>query len=137
HAPEELAAAYADAFQVFAAKRPRPVHIEVPLDVLAGPGPQLLEPAPLARPPAPDPALIAKAVALIEASRRPVILAGGGMVDHGAALIQLAEKAGAVVIPTIAAKGAMADTHPLSLNATLSFPMVQEFLASADLVIAV
>jgi 5-guanidino-2-oxopentanoate decarboxylase len=76
-------------------------------------------------------------VALIEAARRPVILAGGGMVDHGAALTQLAEKVGAVVIPTIAAKGAMPDTHPLSLNATLSFPMVQEFLASADLVIAV
>jgi 5-guanidino-2-oxopentanoate decarboxylase len=137
HRPEEMPAAYADAFQVFAAKRPRPVHIEVPLDVLAGPAPELLERAPLREPLVADPALITKAAALIGESRRPVILAGGGVVDHGAALTRLAEKIGAVVIPTIAAKGAMPDSHPLSLNATLSFPLVQQFLAGADLIIAV
>jgi 5-guanidino-2-oxopentanoate decarboxylase len=37
-APEELAGAMADAYAVFEAGRPRPVHIEIPLDVLAGPG---------------------------------------------------------------------------------------------------
>jgi 5-guanidino-2-oxopentanoate decarboxylase len=41
------------------------------------------------------------------------------------------------VIPTIAAKGAMPDSHPLCLGATLSFPQTQDFLATADLVIAV
>ncbi|GAB2176606.1 5-guanidino-2-oxopentanoate decarboxylase [Dongia sp. agr-C8] len=137
HAAEELSAAYADAFRVFAAERPRPVHIEVPLDVLAGPAPRRLEAAPPETRRAADPDLIAKAAALIAASRRPVILAGGGVVDHGAALTHLAEKTGAVVIPTIAAKGAMPDSHSLSLNATLSFPMVQEFLTTADLVIAI
>ncbi len=36
--PEELAPAIADAYAVFEAGRPRPVHIEIPLDVLAGLG---------------------------------------------------------------------------------------------------
>lgn len=137
YGPEQLSAAYADAFEVFTAKRPRPVHIEVPLDVLAGPAPQFLESAPRTKPLAADPDFILKAARLIDVSCRPIILAGGGTVDHGTALTHLAEKIGAVVIPTIAAKGAMPDSHPLSLNATLSFALVQEFLASADIVIAV
>src|SRR5690242_16015361 len=99
HTPDELPSAYADAFGVFAAKRPRPVHIEVPLDVLAGPAPRAMERASPERPVVPDPALIARAAALIGESRRPVILAGGGVVDHGEALTTLAEKISAVVIP--------------------------------------
>ena len=46
----DLPRAMADAFVVFAAARPRPVHIEIPLDVLAGP----------ARPGAPVPARAAR-----------------------------------------------------------------------------
>jgi len=134
---EQLPAAYADAFQVFEASRPRPVHIEVPLDVLAGPAPDIGNRMARRAPQPPDSASVAKAAGLIDRSTRPVILAGGGIVDHGNALVALAEKIGAVVIPTIAAKGAFPDTHPLSLNATLSFPQTQEFLARADLVIAV
>ena len=36
--PEELTQAMADAYAVFETGRPRPVHIEIPIDVLAGPG---------------------------------------------------------------------------------------------------
>lgn len=134
---EELPAAYADAYRVFEAGRPRPVHIEVPLDVLAGPAPQLSDRPAIEKPPAPDPALIAKAAALISKARRPIIVAGGGIVDHGRSLTRLAEHIGAAVITTIAAKGTIPDSHPLFVGATLSLPQTQEFLRSADLVIAV
>src|SRR5882672_10778474 len=100
---QEMPAAYADAFDAFAAARPRPVHLEVPLDLLAAPGPRLGERAAIAAAPAPAPDLIAKAATLIAGARRPVILAGGGMVDHGALVKALAEKIGAAVIPTVAA----------------------------------
>ena len=37
----ELMPAFADAFRVFESQRPRPVHIEIPLDVLVATGPAL------------------------------------------------------------------------------------------------
>jgi 5-guanidino-2-oxopentanoate decarboxylase len=134
---QDMPAAYADAYRIFEAGRPRPVHIELPLDLLAAPGPRLGERAAIATPPAPAPDLIAKAASLIAGARRPVILAGGGMVDHGGVVKALAEKIGAAVIPTVAAKGAVPDSHPLCLGSTLSLPPTQELLRSADVVIAV
>src|SRR5882724_6235146 len=77
--PAALAPAFADAFDAFAATRPRPVHLEVPLDVLVEPA------APAAAtkrraPPTPDPAGIAAAARLIAAATRPLVIAGGGTV---------------------------------------------------------
>jgi len=112
------------------------VHIELPLDLLAAPGPRLGERAAIAAAPAPAPDLIAKAATLIAGARRPVILAGGGMVDQGGLVKALAEKIGAAVIPTVAAKGAVPDSHPLCVGSTLSLPRTQELLRSADVVIA-
>ena len=58
HRPDELAPALEQAFAVFDAARPRPVHLEIPIDVMALPaeGPETLSP-PLARPVAPAEAL--------------------------------------------------------------------------------
>jgi 5-guanidino-2-oxopentanoate decarboxylase len=134
---EELAPAYADAYRIFEAGRPRPVHIELPLDLLAAAGPRLGDRAAIARPPAPAPDQIAKAAALIAAAQRPVIIAGGGIVDHGDVVKALAEKIDAAVIPTVAAKGAVPDSHPLCVGSTLSLPPTQELLRRADVVIAV
>ncbi|WP_119305129.1 5-guanidino-2-oxopentanoate decarboxylase [Dongia deserti] len=134
---EDLPAAYADAYRIFEAGRPRPVHVEVPLDVLAGPAPALADRPPSVLPLMPDGSLVEEACALISKARRPVIVAGGGIIDHGPALTALAEQIGAPVIPTIAAKGAMSNRHPLCVDATLSLPQTQAFLRSADLVIAV
>jgi len=135
--PQEMPAAYADAYRIFEAGRPRPVHIELPLDLLAAPGPSLPERAAIATPPAPAPGLIAEAAAVIARARRPVILAGGGIVDHGDLVKALAEKVGAAIIPTVAAKGAVPDSHPLCVGSTLSLPPTQGLLRSADVVIAV
>jgi 5-guanidino-2-oxopentanoate decarboxylase len=134
---EDLPPAYADAYRIFEAGRPRPVHIELPLDLLAAPGPQLSDRPTVARPPAPEAGLIAKAAALLAEARRPVIVAGGGMVDHGKSVVALAEKIGAAVIPTVAAKGAIPDSHPLCVGSTLTLAPTQELLRSADVIVAV
>ena len=74
--PDLLAAAYA----VFRSARPRPVHIEIPIDV----GEEKSEWA-VARfipftslPPAPAPAALDEAARLITAAKRLLIIAGGG-----------------------------------------------------------
>lgn len=136
-APEEVPELMARAFGDFRARRPRPVHIEVPLDVLAAPAAfdARARPAPL--PPSPSPEALAEAATVVAAARRPVIIAGGGTVDCGDLVTRLAEAIGAAVVPTIAGKGVVPEEHPLCVGALLPFPSARAFVAAADLVIAV
>jgi 5-guanidino-2-oxopentanoate decarboxylase len=134
--PAALAPAFADAFDAFVAARPRPVHLEVPLDVLVEPAaPATVRPRRAAPPP--DPAGIAAAARLISTATRPMILAGGGTVDCPDAILALVERIGAPIVTTIAAKGVVPDDHPLSLGATLSSRPAQEALQAADLAIVI
>lgn len=132
----ELPQAMAQAFAVFDSARPRPVHIEIPLDLLGGPA----APAPNGRsrtaPPQPASEMIAAAAAEIAGARSPLIIAGGGTVARGEAVQALAERIGAPVVLTTAAKGVLPDTHPLCLGATLSLTPTQALIEAADLVIA-
>jgi 5-guanidino-2-oxopentanoate decarboxylase len=135
--PEELASAMADAYGVFEGARPRPVHIEIPLDVLAGPGIAAADSRGKRKRPAPDPAALAAAAKLIDSARRLVVIAGGGTLDAGPALRRFIERSGALLIPTTAAKGNVRDDHPQSLGSTLPLPATREVLAEADVVLAV
>src|SRR5581483_3883197 len=124
-APEDLEPAIADAFAVFAAGRPRPVHIEVPIDVLSAPAAASGGEPRAVRRPEPAAAAIGTAAALLRAARRPVIIAGGGCADCGEALLAVAEALPAPVAVTVAAKGVIPDHHPLCLGSTLSLRATQ------------
>ena len=67
----------------------------------------------------PDPASFARALALINAARRPLIVAGGGVIYSGAtdALRLFVDRSGIPVAETQAGKGSMPYDHPLSLGA--------------------
>jgi len=67
----------------------------------------------------PDPASFARAVELINAARRPLIVAGGGVIYSGAtdALRLFVDRSGIPVAETQAGKGALPYDHPLSLGA--------------------
>src|SRR5262245_16774557 len=132
----ELPSAMADAFAVFDGARPRPVHIEVPIDLLRAPAGATPSDR-RAVPPEPPPAEVAQAASLIEAAMRPLVIAGGGTVGAAAELRALAERAASPVVPTTAGKGVLPDDHPLCLGATLSLPATQDLVRRADLVIAV
>jgi 5-guanidino-2-oxopentanoate decarboxylase len=134
---EDLPQAMADAYAVFETGRPRPVHIEIPLDVLAGPGIAAVDTRGKRQRPLADPAALAAAATLIDTARRPVVIAGGGAVDSADALKAFVEIAGAVLIPTVAGRGTVPDDHPQSLGATLSQSATMKHLGQADLVIAV
>jgi 5-guanidino-2-oxopentanoate decarboxylase len=135
--PDDLPQAMADAYAVFEAGRPRPVHIEIPLDVLAGPGVAAVDSRGRRARPVPDAALIYAAAKLIRGAALPVVIAGGGTLEAGPALKAFIERAGAVLIPTVAAKGNVPDDHPQSLGSTLPHAATQALLGQADVVIAV
>jgi 3D-(3,5/4)-trihydroxycyclohexane-1,2-dione acylhydrolase (decyclizing) len=88
-----------------------------------------------------DATLLARAAAAIRASRRPLVIAGGGVLYSEAsdALRTFAEMTGIGVAETQAGKSAMPWDHPLALGAlgvtgTLA---ANQFAREADLVIAV
>jgi 5-guanidino-2-oxopentanoate decarboxylase len=114
---EDLPQAMADAYAVFETGRPRPVHIEIPLDVLAGPGIAAVDTRGRRQRPIAEPAAIAAAARLIDEAKRLVVIAGGGSVDAGLALKAFVEKSGAVLIPTVAGRGTVPDDHPQSVGA--------------------
>lgn len=125
------------AFQVFDSARPRPVHIEIPLDVAAMPVDGDWTPADPTRPAPPAAEALSAAAAVLGEADTPVIIAGGGAIACADQLLRLAEILGAPVITTVAGKGLMPADHPLSLGATLPRAETQEIAGQADVVLAV
>jgi 5-guanidino-2-oxopentanoate decarboxylase len=127
----------AQAFSVFRGSRPRPVHISLPLDVLAAPADFAAVARASSPPPSPAPEAIDAAAECIGAAGRPVIIAGGGAVACGAELADLADRIGAAIILTVASKGVVPHDHPRCLGANLVHEPAQKLLASADVVVVV
>jgi acetolactate synthase-1/2/3 large subunit len=133
--PRDLPEALAAAFHLFSSTRPGPVHIEIPIDVMANPAEDL---APVLRNPAaplPDETTIAEAARLAREAKRPLILAGGGARKAGGRLRRLAERLGAPVVQTANARGLM-HGHPLAVPASPSLKAARALIADADFVLA-
>ncbi|GAB2664775.1 glyoxylate carboligase [Kribbella swartbergensis] len=106
------------AFQLMREGRPGPVLIDLPLDVQLAEidfDIDTYEPLPVARPAATQ-AQAEKALALLNAAERPLIVAGGGIINADAAdlLVEFAELVGVPVVPTLMGWGAIPDDHPLT-----------------------
>ena len=91
------------------------------------------------QPPAPD--ALERAVALIQEARRPLIVAGGGVIYAEAtdALAALAEATGIPVGETQAGRGALPSNHPSALGAigATGTPAANRLAREADVVIGV
>jgi acetolactate synthase-1/2/3 large subunit len=131
----ELPAALERAFSLFATARPGPVHIEIPIDVMAMPAEGLVALPPSKASPSPDAKDVAQAAKLASAAERPVILVGGGAKGAEAALKRLAERLDAPVVQTANARGLL-HAHALCVPASPSLKAVRALIADADLVIA-
>ncbi|WP_326609633.1 5-guanidino-2-oxopentanoate decarboxylase [Streptomyces scopuliridis] len=135
---EEVGVAVARAFTLFGTERPRPAHIEIPVDLM-----ETAEPvgdvrlAPPAVPTAPHEASVRDAADVLRAARRPALVLGGGARGAAAECLALAEELAAPVVTTANGKGIVAETHPLALGVSLHSPAVQEWLADRDAVLAV
>lgn len=127
-----------DAFALFRTGRPRPVHIEIPLDVLEAPA-DVPAAAREARPaPAPvrgDAGAVSDAMKLLTDAARPVIVAGGGATRAGRAITALAERLGAPVLTTLNGKATVDEHHPLSLGSNLRLEAARRVAEDADVLL--
>lgn len=140
HTPEITAEVVRKAFKLATADKPGVTHIELPEDIAAievGDAAALLPQRTL--PPQVPAVALARAVELLAAAQRPLILAGNGALAASAALSRLAERARIPVLGTFMGKGALSDRSPQSLLALgLGFrDYVMEAMDAADVVLAV
>jgi acetolactate synthase-1/2/3 large subunit len=117
--------------------RPGAALLEVPVDLLDAELDAVPEAAAAERPGPPGP-VVAEAATLLRLAARPVIWAGGGVHRSGASaeLVALAERLGAPVVTTFLGKGAIPESHPLSIGTLVRFPAVQATVGQADLLVA-
>ena len=126
---EDLAQTLAEAFHIARTGRPGPVLVDIPLDVSRN----IIEfdavidyprhvNIPSYRPAGPQARIpelqIKKAAQLIEESERPVLYVGGGAIASNAQaeVTELAEKTNILTTTTLLGKGAIDETHPLSMG---------------------
>ena len=137
---EQAVEAVHAAFEVFRGPRPRPVYIEVPLDLLEE-ATDIADAAIAPREAAvPDPApadQIAAAAELLAAAARPALLVGRGARAASRELIELAERLGSPVITSSNGKGLVPESHPLSIGAQLRLSPAVKVLQGADVLLVV
>ncbi|MEN3265827.1 glyoxylate carboligase [Pseudonocardia sp.] len=115
--PAQVPGAFQQAFHLMRSGRPGPVLIDLPIDVQLSEidfDPDTYQPLPVYKPAA-SRAQAEKAIDLLASAERPVIVAGGGVINANASelLIALAEVTGVPVIPTLMGWGSIPDDHPL------------------------
>jgi tartronate-semialdehyde synthase len=118
--PAQVPGAFQQAFHLMRSGRPGPVLLDLPFDVQLAEidfDPDTYQPLPVYKPRATR-AQAAKALDLLERAGRPLIVAGGGIVNADASglLVQLAELLGVPVVPTLMAWGTIPDDHPLMVG---------------------
>src|SRR5215213_998006 len=115
--PAQVPGAFQQAFHLMRSGRSGPVLIDLPFDVQMAEiefDPDTYTPLPVYKPAA-SRAQIAKALDMLVAAERPLIVAGGGVVNADASelLVEFAETVNVPVIPTLMGWGAIPDDHPL------------------------
>jgi acetolactate synthase-1/2/3 large subunit len=142
--PNDIPRVFAEAFHIASTGRPGPVHIDLTKDAFVGvctaEHPETLD-LPGFKPKLEGhPRQIKLAAQEIARAKRPVILAGHGVLIAGASeeLRELAEKAQIPVAHTLLGVSAMDETHPLSLGwvGMHGWKHANKAIQSADLLIA-
>src|SRR4249920_960952 len=115
--PAQVPRAFQQAFHLMRSGRPGPVLIDLPFDVQVAEiefDPDTYEPLPVYKPKA-SRKQVEKALAMLNDAERPLIVAGGGIINADASdlLIEFAEVTGVPVIPTLMGWGTIPDDHPL------------------------
>lgn len=115
--PGQVPGVFQKAFQLMRSGRRGPVLIDLPIDVQLAEiefDIETYEPLPVVSPAATR-AQAEKALDMLNAAQRPLIVAGGGIINADAAdqLVEFAEIVGVPVVPTLMAWGVIPDDHEL------------------------
>ncbi|MEU0092483.1 glyoxylate carboligase [Kribbella sp. NPDC006257] len=140
----QVPGAFQKAFQLMRTGRPGPVLIDLPIDVQLTEidfDPDLYAPLPIATPRMTVPQA-ETALRMLADAERPLIVAGGGIINADAAdlLVEFAEVTGVPVVPTLMGWGAIPDDHRLMagmVGLQTSHRYGNETLLASDLVIGI
>ena len=115
--PAQVPRAFQQAFQLMRSSRPGPVLIDLPIDVQMSEiefDPDTYESLPAYKPSA-SRAQIENALPLLNDADKPLLVAGGGVINSDASdlLVEFAELTGVPVVPTLMGWGTIPDDHPL------------------------
>ncbi len=128
-----------EAYYLSMTGRPGPVHIEIPMDILR----ELVDDMEVPNRnlkfsnPVINEDYIIKASDIINTSKTAMLIVGGGAVNCGKEILELANKISAPVIQTTAGKGIVDETHALCIGSRLHFDAVKDMLMETDVVIAI
>ena len=131
-----------EAFERFQTRRPRPVELEIPTDLLGTEADVEMLTARQPDIPKGDANQVERALQMLFKAKRPAILVGEEVQQLGgtAQIVELAEKLGAAVVTADGAKGALPEDHPQSLGQIMGKRIwgenpVQDWLGTCDLVV--
>ena len=115
--PAQVPRVFQQAFHLMRSGRPGPVLIDLPFDVQMAEiqfDLDTYEPLPVYKPAA-SRKQVDKALDMLMAAEKPLIVAGGGIINADASdlLVEFAELTGVPVIPTLMGWGTIPDDHPL------------------------
>ncbi|CAO3430571.1 glyoxylate carboligase [Azospirillum doebereinerae] len=115
--PAQVPYVFQQAFHLMRSGRPGPVLIDLPIDVQMAEiefDEEAYQPLPAYKPAA-SRVQVEKALAMLVAAERPLLVSGGGVVNADASdkLVEFAELLGIPVIPTLMGWGTIPDDHPL------------------------
>lgn len=136
---DDLDRAMANAFKIFAQERPRPVHIEIPTDIMRMPVDGAI---PVIDRLAPrfllhhDDALNRSRTLLAQA-KTPLILVGGGAKGAAREITALAEFMNAPVVMTVNGRGILPVGHPLALPFNPSLRPIRDLMKESDVTLAI
>ena len=131
-----------EAFDRFQTRRPRPIELEIPTNLLSTEADVEMLTARQPDIPQGDPNQVEKALQMLLKAKRPAILVGEEVQQLGGTqqIIELAEKLGAAVVTSDGAKGAFPEDHAQSLGQIMGRRIwgenpVQDWLGTCDLVV--
>ena len=132
--PADAPAAIDRAFRALKSGRPRPVEVEMCMDIMEQEEEvRITPPGKIPAEPSPDLEAIQKAAKLLGKAKKPLIIVGGGAREAGEALLELAEMLQAPVGAFRQGRGIVSDEHYLSFT----YPGANQLWAEADVVLAV
>ena len=142
--PLDVPAQIATAFDHLRTQHPRPAVLAIPTDYLGQEADFEIIPAREPAFPTPDAAALKAAARIVHNAKRPLIIAGGGVMRSGAtgALRAFAERFNVPVAVADGGKGAFAEDHPLALGTVLGGRVwgenpVQAYASTCDAAIIV
>lgn len=135
--PDDAVAAVDRFMAGLGARRPRPAYFEVPVNLMDAEGHVPTELPERTSGRAPDLGSIDFVAAAIDSADSCALVVGGGAVNCGDLVLELARRIDAPVITSVNGKGTIPESDPLSLGAALRLRSCQEFLRSRGVVVAI